>query len=121
MKNKYVLEKLAFLMVIISILVGCTTQAINRNVPIAEIHKDGTISVEGIVISVDQLPTKLVNLGFTPDMTIKIQVPDPKPTDIMKAITSRLKNAGFGRIMFVSTRHVTSAVRNKTDNMLQTK
>lgn len=116
-----VLEILVLLLVIINILVGCTTQAINRNAPITEIHKDGTISVEGIIISVDQLPTKLLNLGFTPDMTIKIQVPDPKPTDIMKAITSRLKSAGFGRIMFVSTRHTTSTVRDKTDKTLQTK
>jgi biopolymer transport protein ExbD len=114
---------LSILLLAINVLIiGCTTQRImDKTAPAAEINIDGTVSVNGRTVPVEQLPATLRSLGFTPEDTIKIKVRDQNPTPAMKTVASVLKSAGFGRIMFVTTRHATATVREKTDNQSQTK
>lgn len=81
---------------------GCGTQGPGISRVDIAMAGQGTVNIEGRIVPIDRLPRRLKAAGATTETEIRVAVPRQTPTAELKFVTSRLRRAGFGRIIFAT-------------------
>jgi hypothetical protein len=92
-----------------ALLVGgmgaCRTSAPARNADERIlIHPDGALSIDGRIVTVEQMPARLRSAGFEKSATLRIGIPETPSPAVLTKVSSVLASSGYQRIVFVKPR-----------------
>ena len=84
---------------------GCQTASPSRDGERrVMVHPDGSVSVDGRVTKIEDMPGRLRSAGFEESASVYIGIPEQPSTAILTKVSSVLASSGYQRVVFVKPR-----------------